>query len=657
MGETEYTKALKLGERAYRAATLKGEYPYLPALDEFLQSSDIQTEAYLGLMEIPLDQIVGTKTIGRANSFARNFMPIMKEKSEFAMKWEAVFKYANEKGVNDPIVAYEFMNKYYVLEGNKRVSVMKYNGAYSIEGTVTRIVPKLTEDPQVRIFYEYMEFYRKTAINYIWFSKEGSFPALLRACSQGTEDVWSAEQRIDFSSSYLRFSKIFEEKGGKKLTITCGDAFLLYLSVYPYSELRDKTDAQLREEIDAVWKEFGVLDDHPDKALVLDPEEGAAPNIFTRFFQGTGSKTLKVAFIHEKPARESGWVYSHELGRMHIEQVFGRQIVTKTYVPENVEEGPAAAMSLIEQAIEDGNHILFTTSERMLSDSLKAAIAHPQIKILNCSVNRPFKTLRTYYGRMYEAKFLAGMIAGALAAHDKIAYAADYPIYGTLANVNAFARGAKMTNPRAKVYLHWHCVPGMDFDAMMAEHGITIASDVDLSRPGAKSRRFGLYRVADGTYDNLAAPMWNWGKFYERIIRDIVSGSWADEEKAHSAVNYWWGISGGIIDLITSKRLPRGLARLTNIMRSEIWHGAFMPFEDVITRQDGVQIGREGSFLSPEEIITMDWLCDNVIGSIPEVDALTEDARTLVEVQGVIKPREERIKVPSQVTGIHDPVI
>ena len=77
------------------------------------------------------------------------------------------------------------------------------------------------------------------------------------------------------------------------------------------------------------------------------------------------------------------------------------------------------------------------------------------MRILNCSLNRPYGALRTYYGRMYEAKFLSGLIAGAMCRHDRIAYVADFPIFGSLANVNAFARGAAMTNPRAKIYLHW----------------------------------------------------------------------------------------------------------------------------------------------------------------------------------------------------------
>ena len=152
LGIQEYAKALKSGEKAARTASAKGEYPYLPALDGILSLQDVQSEIYLGLMDIPLEQIVGTRTAGRQNAFACNFMPLMAEKSEFAMKWAAVYDHQVDEGIHDPIEVYEFLNRYYVLEGNKRVSVLKYIGAYSIEATVTRIVPKLTPQDSHQLY-------------------------------------------------------------------------------------------------------------------------------------------------------------------------------------------------------------------------------------------------------------------------------------------------------------------------------------------------------------------------------------------------------------------------------------------------------------------------------------------------------------------------
>lgn len=110
---------------------------------------------------------------------------------------------------------------------------------------------------------------------------------------------------------------------------------------------------------------------------------------------------------------------------------------------------------VLESVIAQGATIIFGVAPQMMKQSLKAAIEHPEVKILNCSLNTPHRYIRTYYARMYEAKFISGLIAGAMAENDKIGYIADYPIYGMTANINAFALGAACVNPRAKIYLEW----------------------------------------------------------------------------------------------------------------------------------------------------------------------------------------------------------
>ena len=71
------------------------------------------------------EMIVGTFTAGRRTAFAPNFMPLLDDESEFAAKWQTLYNAHLEEGIHDPIKCYEFMNRYYVLEGNKRVSVLK----------------------------------------------------------------------------------------------------------------------------------------------------------------------------------------------------------------------------------------------------------------------------------------------------------------------------------------------------------------------------------------------------------------------------------------------------------------------------------------------------------------------------------------------------
>ena len=200
MARADYLKAYKLGKKDYQARMLRGERPTLQVLDDILPNPGSYYEVPLGLVQIPTDQIVGTKTDGRSSSFAGNFMPILQDNTEFAYKWAALSTSHVEEGIRDPIKAYEYMNKFYVLEGNKRVSVMKFFDAVSIPGNVIRIVPRRTDEKENRIYYEFLDFYQCAPINYIWFSQEGSFAKLQEAVGKEPGQVRSEEHTSELQS-------------------------------------------------------------------------------------------------------------------------------------------------------------------------------------------------------------------------------------------------------------------------------------------------------------------------------------------------------------------------------------------------------------------------------------------------------------------------
>ena len=191
MGDIEYQEALKLGKKEYKACVSQGRFPYLPVLDDILSRENIQTEQNMGLMQIPLDFVVGTATKGRTYSFAANFMPILDADTEFAFKWIALSDAQVNEGIRDPIIAYEYMNRYYVVEGNKRVSVLKYFKADSIVANVTRKIPKYSEDEDVKLYYEYMKFNQISGLNNIEFSKTGMADKLLAL--MGSTAIWSGQ--------------------------------------------------------------------------------------------------------------------------------------------------------------------------------------------------------------------------------------------------------------------------------------------------------------------------------------------------------------------------------------------------------------------------------------------------------------------------------
>ena len=258
-----YEKACHLGKK-------EGGSPAV--LDTILQERHITApaEVSLGLVSIPVERIVGTKSKGRSQSFSKNFYPVLKENTEFASKWISLCSAHLNEGIRDPIKAYEFMNQFYVEEGNKRVSVLKYFGAVSIPANVIRIIPPQNDDKETRIYYEFMDFYSLSQINDIWFSRTGSFARLQRLVGKLPNESWSNEDRKTFHSSYALFQEVFdslnEKKSSllsgntvlnsledaaekKKSSVLPGDAFLYYIDLYGYDSLQTDSTAELKRKI------------------------------------------------------------------------------------------------------------------------------------------------------------------------------------------------------------------------------------------------------------------------------------------------------------------------------------------------------------------------------------------------------------------------
>ena len=110
---------------------------------------------------------------------------------------------------------------------------------------------------------------------------------------------------------------------------------------------------------------------------------------------------------------------------------------------------------------------------------MKQAVLHPEVKILNCSLNTSHPSVRTYYPRLYEAKFIKGAIAGTMTPDGRIGYVADFPTYGSVASINAFAQGARLVNSNARVYLEWANLRSGSGAERLHQAGILYIDDAD----------------------------------------------------------------------------------------------------------------------------------------------------------------------------------
>ncbi len=249
----------------------------------------------------------------------------------------------------------------------------------------------------------------------------------------------------------------------------------------------------------------------------------------------------------------------------------------------------------------------------------------------------PYSTVQTYYSRVYEGKFITGAIAGAMSRNDRIGYVGSYPIHGVPAAINAFALGALMTNPRAKIELKWSCLPGNPTQEFL-EEGIRVVSNRDTPVEDRLFTDSGTYMIDDdGAFISLGSPTWMWGKFYENVIRSMLNGAW-DAEKGGKIVNYWWGMSSGVIDVALGEELPDGVRSLATMLRSGLKQGFIDPFFRRIVTQDGTIINDGSHSLSPDDLLHMDWLCENVHGCIPKYDDILPISRPMVRLLGVFPP-------------------
>lgn len=630
-----YSDALKQGQKEFRACVVRGEHPYLPVLDDFVSAERQARGTDLGLVSVPMELVVGTVSSGRTTAFARNFMPLSGEDSEFATKWKHLCKAHLDEGIRDPIKAYEFMNRYYVQEGNKRVSVLKFFGADRVEANVIRVLPERNGSREVELYYEFLDFYQCSKVNFIEFSKPGSYVQLQRLLGKAPGDQWTDEERRDFSAACYYFRRAYEANGGKRLSTTVGDAMLAYIQIYGYPSLRQAGEDEIKKLVGKVWEEITLQQEPAPIDVKLAPsEEKEKDGLLSKVLPKSKPDMLKVAFIHDKEPDTSGWTYGHELGRQYVENVFQGEIETSAYF-HATDTDP---LELIERAIGEGNTVVFTTSPRLLPASLRAAVDNPKAVILNCSLNKPHRYIRTYYARMYEAKFIIGAIAGSLAGDEPIGYVCDYPIFGQVAGINAFALGVQAVNPRSRVYLEWYALGGAAAASQrLLDRGAKLISSMDLAKLADRmSKNVGLFLIEDGKQTGLAMPVWRWGVYYEAMLRQIRSRTFqAEYSESSKALNYYWGLSSGVVDVLLSEKLPSGTKKLASLLRRSICAGDCDPFRGPLTAQGGAGMLGEDQGLSPEQIMNMDWLADNVVGSIPAYEELDDVGRATVGVMGV----------------------
>jgi len=346
-------------------------------------------------------------------------------------------------------------------------------------------------------------------------------------------------------------------------------------------------------------------------------------------FTGCGSKDsektdakvedkIKVGFIYVGPIGDGGWSFSHDEGRLYLENELGVETIYREAVPE----GPEVE-KVMKDMIDQGAKVIFATSFGYMDYMEKVSKEYPDVKFLHCSGYKTTDNMANYFGRMYEPRYLSGIVAGMKTKSNKIGYVAAFEIPEVIRGINAFTLGVRSVNPEAKVVVRWTHTwydPAKEKEAAksLLDEGIdVVAQHQDTAGPQQAAEEAGAYAIGYNTdsFDKapkayMTAPVWKWGPYYVEQVKAVMEGNWT----SHS---YWGGLQDKIVELAPiSENAPEGAAEKVEAAKKKILDGELNIFAGPIKDQDGNIAIEEGKVLTDEEMLSMNWFVEGVEGKI-----------------------------------------
>ena len=333
----------------------------------------------------------------------------------------------------------------------------------------------------------------------------------------------------------------------------------------------------------------------------------------------TTDEELTVGFVFVGPIGDGGYTFAHNEGRLAVEEMG-----VKTLYKESVPEGPEVE-KVMRDMIDQGATMIFATSFGYMDYVEKISKEFPDIKFLHCSGYKSTENMNNYFGRMYEPRFLSGIVAGLKTKSNKIGYVAAFEIPEVIRGINAFALGVQAVNPGAEVDVRWTHTwydPAKEKEAAKAllDAGAdVIAQHQDTAGPQQAAEEKGAFAIGYNSISEdkapnayMTAPIWNWGVYYTGQVELVQAGEW-------TADNYWGGMTDDVVQLAPlTKNGPEGAEEKVQEYAAQIIDGSFHVFGGVIELQDGTTVGEEGKVLSDGELLGMSYFVKNVIGTIEQ---------------------------------------
>lgn len=330
------------------------------------------------------------------------------------------------------------------------------------------------------------------------------------------------------------------------------------------------------------------------------------------------AEDMTVGFIFIGPIGDGGYTYAHNEGREYLKEQLG----VKTIYQESVPEGPEVE-KVLRDMIDQGANAIFATSFGYMDYVEKVAKEYPEVKFLHCSGYKSGDNFVNYFGRMYEPRFLSGIVAGLKTETNKIGYVGAYNISEVVRGINAFTLGVQAVNPDAQVDVRWTNTwydPAKEKEAAKSLLDVgcdVIAQHQDTAGPQQAAEEAGKFAIGYNTISEekapkayMTAPIWNWGVYYVEQVDQMLKGTWTAE-------NVWKGMDADFVQLAPlTENAPKEAAIVVAEYTEKIKSGEFQVFGGVITKQDGTTIGEEGKVLDDATLLSMKWFVKGVNGSI-----------------------------------------
>lgn len=325
------------------------------------------------------------------------------------------------------------------------------------------------------------------------------------------------------------------------------------------------------------------------------------------------SAPFKAAFIYFDSVEDGGWSHSHEKGRLALEQ---QPDIETTFI-ENVKESFYTTTVLKFLANQKFN-LIFTTSLMQVEGALNIAEKYPNITFMLCSGNKIKNNVGVYFGRMYEARFLTGVLAGLKTQSNKIGYSAAFKVPEVIRGLNGFTLGVRSVNPKAQVIVHWTHQWNDGKAITEATHNliqsgadiISYHQDSPVAQVFAQKNKVYTIGYHDDTTEivpkyHLVSAVWDWSQLYRHVVKQVQNKTWKPQF-------LWWGLKEGTVRLSKfGQAVPKWIRSKVESDKNKIIEGKYI-FQGPIQDNNGNIKVLKGTNMTDSELNKMDWLVKGV---------------------------------------------